>query len=401
MKNLARITDQKTDVLDPQHRVPSQMSSDDQLKVLADTHITLNNDRWLVVSPKKRIAAELWAKGTRWCLSHQHHLMANTNQHGDGMFVLMNKLDDDKNFLINDRGELLDKNNEPVKNPKLVDELRSDLAGLDRHIDAAIILADPERSSKFEFSEQASQLAASMAGMILKHLRKQTPAICLAAVKQRGFAIQFVEKQTPEICLQAVRTHGYALRFVKEITNELCMEAVKSEGIALEFVVDQTEELCKAAVSQDGLALQFVREQTHEICLQAVRQNGMSLEYVENPTKEIVIEAAKQSRYVLYRFNIKDPDVCLAAVKSDGQALQYVREQTPEICLAAVNQRGRALKFVKQQTPEICLAAVKEDPYAIKYVKKVSKELERYAKTEGSGEKKTTKTPKSSGIGPV
>jgi len=46
---------------------------------------------------------------------------------------------------------------------------------------------------------------------IVELTKKQTPEICLAAVKQDGFSLKFIEKQTPEICLAAVIQEPHAL----------------------------------------------------------------------------------------------------------------------------------------------------------------------------------------------
>ncbi|MFQ9152016.1 MAG: DUF4116 domain-containing protein [Blautia sp.] len=40
------------------------------------------------------------------------------------------------------------------------------------------------------------------------------------------------EKQTPEICLAAVKVDGRALRYVKEQTNEICLAAVQQDWYA-------------------------------------------------------------------------------------------------------------------------------------------------------------------------
>ena len=39
--------------------------------------------------------------------------------------------------------------------------------------------------------------------------RYRTEDLCREAIEQNGFAIQFVTKQTPELCLKAVRHRGH------------------------------------------------------------------------------------------------------------------------------------------------------------------------------------------------
>lgn len=43
-------------------------------------------------------------------------------------------------------------------------------------------------------------------------------------------AKELISKQTPELCLEAVKQNGWALGYVREQTPELCMEAVKNDG---------------------------------------------------------------------------------------------------------------------------------------------------------------------------
>ena len=49
-------------------------------------------------------------------------------------------------------------------------------------------------------------------------------------------SLEYVEKQTPEICLAAVKENGNALYYVKDQTPELCLAAVKQDERALQFV---------------------------------------------------------------------------------------------------------------------------------------------------------------------
>lgn len=180
----------------------------------------------------------------------------------------------------------------------------------------------------------------------LKHVRKQTPEICLAAVKKDGMALEYVKNRTPEICLAAVKNYGFALRYVNNPTFEICMAAVMQDGNALAFIEDQNDEICLAAVKRHAKALVYVINQTPEICLAAVNEDWETLQFVRDQT----------------------PEICMAAIKNDYNALNLVRKQTYEICLAAVKLDGRALCWVQNQTPEICKAAINNDPRVIIWV---------------------------------
>jgi hypothetical protein len=121
----------------------------------------------------------------------------------------------------------------------------------------------------------------------------------LAFVKKLGNNLQFIKKQTPEICLAAIKNDPFALVYIQEQTSELCLIAVKISGISLPYVREQTPEICLEAVKQNGSALQYVREQTPEICLEAVKNNSWALRYVIKQTIDICYEAINRDSNVI------------------------------------------------------------------------------------------------------
>lgn len=145
-----------------------------------------------------------------------------------------------------------------------------------------------------EEQEKAAIQRVSYHGGDLRWIDKQTPNICLAAVRNTGLALKYVKEQTEEICLAAVQDQGWVLSYVKEQTPALCLAAVNSYGMALQFVKEQTPEICMAAVQNDPMALKYVKEQTEEICLEAVKQYGYALQYVRKQTPEIIEAALAQ-----------------------------------------------------------------------------------------------------------
>ena len=161
---------------------------------------------------------------------------------------------------------------------------------------------------------------------------KQTPEICLEAVKEDGCALRYIIDQTPDICMSAVQQNGEALRYVKHQTPQICIEAVNNCSAALEYVQNPSHEICMSAVTKNGLMLHYIDNPSPELCLAAVKQNGMALKYIKNQT----------------------PDICINAVKQNGNALQYVHEKTTEICIYTINQNLHAVLYVLNQTPEIC-----------------------------------------------
>ena len=122
-------------------------------------------------------------------------------------------------------------------------------------------------------------------GYALQYVKEEsrTPALCLAAVQDRGLALQFVVDQTPAICLAAIRQCYAALKHVRQQTPDLCLAAIQEDAAALEFVREQTPELCMFAVQRDGFALAYVKEQTPALCLAAIQENEEAAQYVRIP----------------------------------------------------------------------------------------------------------------------
>ena len=130
-----------------------------------------------------------------------------------------------------------------------------------------------------------------LCGRWLQHIEKQTPELCLSAVKKNGIALRYVKEQTPEICLAAVKQEGIALLYIKEQTPEICLAAAQKNDYVFQYIKEQTREICLELLQKDGCLLKYVRKQTPELCMVAVRQNSQALQYVKEPTLEICIAA--------------------------------------------------------------------------------------------------------------
>lgn len=93
-----------------------------------------------------------------------------------------------------------------------------------------------------------------MSEYALIYVKKQTPMLCLEAVKKNGMSLQFVREQTDEICLEAVKQNEFALRYVKERTcaeyiidklyGNINIDDVRKNHDIFKFLKDQTEEIC-------------------------------------------------------------------------------------------------------------------------------------------------------------
>ena len=91
---------------------------------------------------------------------------------------------------------------------------------------------------------------------------KQTPKICLVAVRQNPRALQYVRNQTPEICLTAIKSNKidhYTLGIVRVQTSEICLEAVREDGCSLQFVNKQTPEICLEAFEANRNCVVYVK----------------------------------------------------------------------------------------------------------------------------------------------
>jgi len=214
----------------------------------------------------------------------------------------------------------------------------------------------------------AIQSAATVA-VVMKSVPdqiKDSNDILMAAVSADGMELEHVipvKKRTPALCLAAVQNKGVALVHVpnKFRVRDMCMAAVEQDGQALVYVPEELQDhaLLLAAVGSYGRALGLVpfEKRNKEVCMAAVRNDGNALEYVPN--------------------SVKNRTICLVAVQQDGWALRHVPDQYRDyqMCLAAVKQDGQALRAVP--TPlkdrDLCLAAIRQDSTAIYYVPDVIK----------------------------
>ena len=139
---------------------------------------------------------------------------------------------------------------------------------------------------KSRFSEPSSKELAELAKnpLYLKHIKNQTPEICLCAVHNNGNALEFAKYQTPQICAEAIRNNPMAIRFVHNQTEDLCMQAVKRDGLALKHVRQPSLEVCKVAVQKNIRAVNFVPQQFMAHFLQAINQVNNMLQKTTRST---------------------------------------------------------------------------------------------------------------------
>jgi ribosomal protein L24E len=204
---------------------------------------------------------------------------------------------------------------------------------------------------------------------------KTQEEIDIEIVSIRANALYEVKKQTPAIALAAVINDGNSLRFVQEKTEEIVLAAVRKNGRSIRFAENQTHEASIAAVSQCGEAIQFIKEITPEISLAAVKQDGRALEFIKNQTPEITLAAVLENPSALMYVNNETPDIAKAAILKDYSSIFLIKNQTPELCIYAVSKDGALLEHIRNQTPEISLAAVSQNGLAISFAKNIDEKL--------------------------
>jgi hypothetical protein len=138
--------------------------------------------------------------------------------------------------------------------------------------------------------------------ILIDNLRpgQRFPALCMAAIMTDGQHIKYVPKQTPELCMMAVKQNGMALSNVhrRYLTPELYRAAITQNGGAIAYLEEKrkTPELCKLAIEgPDGdWAMQFIK-QTPELCREAVKRHGRS---AINHVKDVELRKRLQKEFL-------------------------------------------------------------------------------------------------------
>ena len=180
------------------------------------------------------------------------------------------------------------------------------------------------------------------------YIEEMNPIGQIEANKQIRSLLQQV-KQTPEICLAAVRADGWAIMYVAEQTNEIALVAVKENGLALEYVNNKTYECCLSAVKETGHAIKYVPEPSEEIWLEAINSRPEAILYNKNPTKEMCRTAIIGDWNLLYDLPVQYPEICVFAANINENALDCIRKWTPEIEQAFVNDGWEIVSTTKNE----------------------------------------------------
>jgi len=327
---------------------PAEVSKKEREEIDSETAVLIDSPELLVVSPKTERASCFWGRGTQWCTAateSNNAFKQYTDGNGDGLFIIIDRLNGNKKYQIDKKGQFCDEFDNPLDTSPKAYEICKAASGVNHELDVAIACFNPKWIRKLGLEKDVWLDAVEYKPEALKYIPSVDHNFLLSAVEKNGEALKYIDNQTKEICLAAIKQNGWAIRHVENPSHEICLEAVKNIGRALVYLKDKTPEICLAAVRCQGMALKYVDEKTPEICMAAVQNDGFALQFVPEQTS----------------------DLCLAAVSQNGNAISLVKEQTQELCLAAVKQTGIALFHVKNKTPEICSAAAKQNPVAPKF----------------------------------
>lgn len=335
---------------------PAEVSKKEREEIDSETAVLIDSPELLVVSPKTERASCFWGKGTQWCTAateSRNAFKQYTDGNGDGLFIIIDRLNGNKKYQIDKEGQFCNEFDEPLKKNQEVKDMCRGITGRDIKLDASIACFEPTWVESLGISDKA----------------------CLESLKYRPTMLNKLPFKTNEFLMSALNVNGCTLEFIRDQSTEQQLAAVKQNPWSISYAKSPSEDICLEAVRKKGSTLKYIENQTTEICLEAVKQEGSALQYAKIKSKEIVLEAIKQDGHALSFVPEQTPEVCMAAVTSNGSALSYVREQTEELCLAAVAQRGIALLYVKNITPEVCMAAIRSDPKALSFIGNPSKEM--------------------------
>ncbi len=247
-----------------------------------------------------------------------------------------------------------------------------------------------------------------------------TEAICAETVAKDGMAIRHVKHQTPILCLLAVRQNWRALPFCKYITPPLIYEGIQQDLAAAQY--------CPPHL-QNGLMIlhsecyPFLRNPSEEVTLTALRYNISIFPYIQHPTDAVydyivqhrvgccimdnVFEGIPLTPQRVLRLLTTVPDCAIYIPKelwsqeavataiqvspvniayippqfyttelcnhvfqrSPRLALQYMADKlSDETLLEVLGRDGSLLQFIPEPSVTLAAAAVRNCPAALKYV---------------------------------
>lgn len=139
-------------------------------------------------------------------------------------------------------------------------------------------------------------------------LKFRTSEICLSAVKNNGEDLKHVPKQTEAICFEAVKSDPNSLEFCHYTSEKLILEALSRNGLIIKNIPCPTEEMLFTSINNDPDSLEYIPKElrTEKLCLTALRKSkdGSVLKYIEKEKQ-----------------NLK---MCIISLKKNEDNIQYV-----------------------------------------------------------------------------
>ncbi len=155
-------------------------------------------------------------------------------------------------------------------------------------------------------------------GMLLEHIKDKSLKCCINALKETYVGFEFVDKQTPELCMFALKKNGSNIKFMKQTlcqciqsilyygdisnirkpTQELCLLATRyGTAFANGFPIKPSFELILSYINRRK-SLHFVK-QTVELRMYAIR-SGINFGEIHNPTLSMRVYNMLQNRPYWY-----------------------------------------------------------------------------------------------------
>lgn len=200
---------------------------------------------------------------------------------------------------------------------------------------------------------------------MLDFFRKKMLEYALDKISHNPEAMKYM-KQTPELCMEAVKRNPHILRYIDKQTPEICRTAFESScsnsaGSIMSYVRDelQTPEFCTEIVSRYPEAIKKVRPeaQTREMCIRAALASGCYLFYMS----EDIVDSVPGLRFAREIANNIVEERCRKEPWEDPWIHQqtYMNVEIEELCLEAVKIDWRLIKKMANPSPAVCVTAIR------------------------------------------
>ena len=115
----------------------------------------------------------------------------------------------------------------------------------------------------------------------------------IAIGKDKRKKAKIASSMSEDELVELVRDHYLSIKHVRKPSEKVQLAAVKSGGFfALKYIKRPTEKVQLAVVERDPVALKYIRKPTEKVQLAAVEQHGRAaLKYIKNPSEKVQLAA--------------------------------------------------------------------------------------------------------------